>query len=224
MIATHRSTARLSSTHEDPDDGIHVAFQGELGAYGHQAIAQRWHGDAVPAPSVSFEHVVTDVAWEMADFGILPVWNSVVGDIAGGCAAVRLARSSPYGLIVIGDAHVVVRHHLLALPGHRIEDIESVTSHPVALAQCGKFLAAHPKIRPISGYDTAGAARDLVMHGKRNAAAIAGRFAAERYGLIVLEADIQDVPDNVTHFLILARPVRNNGASRMPRASEVVRW
>jgi chorismate mutase/prephenate dehydratase len=62
------------------------------------------------------------------------------------------------------------------------------------------------------------------MHGTRNAAAIAGRIAAERYGLTVLEADIQDVPDNVTHFLIVARPVRNSGASRMPRASEVVRW
>ncbi len=224
MIATHSSTARLSSTREHSDDGIHVAFQGELGAYGDQAIAQRWHGDAVPAPSASFEHVVADVAWEIADFGILPVWNSVVGDIAAGCAAVKLARSSPYGLVVIGDTHVVVRHHLLALPGSRVDYIESVTSHPVALAQCGKFLAAHPKIKPISGYDTAGAARDLVMHGTRNAAAIAGRVAAERYGLIILEADIQDVPDNVTHFLILARPVRKSGESRMPRVSEIVRW
>jgi len=223
MIATHRPTAQFSPPREHADK-IHVAFQGELGAYGDQAIAQRWRGDAVSTPSASFEHVVADVAWEIADFGIIPVWNSVVGDIAPGCAAVKLARSSPYGLVVIGDTHVVVRHHLLALPGSRLDDIKSVTSHPVALAQCGRFLAAHPKIVPTPGYDTAGAARDLVMHGTHNAAAIAGRSAAERYGLIVLGADIQDVPDNVTHFLILARPSRNNGTSHMPRMSEVVRW
>jgi len=224
MIATHNTSPRFSSTSEHSSDGIHVAFQGELGAYGDQAIAQRWHGGAIPAPSASFEHVVADVAWEIADFGILPVWNSVVGEIAAGCAAVRLAKSSPYGLIVIGDTHVVVRHHLLALPGSRIDDIQSVTSHPVALAQCGKFLAAHREIKPIRGYDTAGAARDLVMSGTRNAAAIAGRIAAERYGLVILAADIQDVPDNVTHFLILARPGRKSDARHMPRVSEIVRW
>jgi prephenate dehydratase len=224
MIAMRRSKAQLSPAREHSDDRTRVAFQGELGAYGDQAIAQRWHGGAVPTPSASFEHVVADVAWEIADFGIIPVWNSVVGEITAGCAAVRLARSTPYGLVVIGDTHVVVRHHLLALPGSRMDDIRSVSSHPVALAQCGKFLAAHPKIVPTPGYDTAGAARDLVMRGERNAAAIAGRIAAERYGLVILEADIQDVPDNVTHFLILAHPAYNSGVSRMPRASGVVRW
>jgi prephenate dehydratase len=232
MIAMRRSSAQLSPARERSDDRIHVAFQGELGAYGDQAIAQCWHGSAVPAPSASFEHVVADVAWSIADFGILPVWNSVVGEIAAGCAAVRLARSTPYGLVVIGDAHVVVRHHLLALPGSRMDDIRSVTSHPVALAQCGRFLAAHPKIAPTPGYDTAGAARDLardlVTRETRDAAAIAGRIAAERYRLVILEADIQDVPDNVTHFLILAHPAHDSSTSRMPRASglagEVARW
>lgn len=226
MIATRSAPARHSIAPERSSTDIHVAFQGELGAYSDQAIAQRWHGKAIATPSASFEHVVADVAWEIADFGILPVWNSVVGDVAPGCAAVELARSAPYGLVVVGDTHVVVRHQLLALPGTCLDDIESVSSHPVALAQCGRFLAAHPKITPIVGYDTAGAARDLVMRGTRNAAAIAGRLAAERYGLIVLESDIQDVPDNVTHFLILARPANNdsNEAARMPRAGEVIRW
>ena len=224
MIAGQRRTTRVSSARGRPDDSIRVAFQGELGAYGDQAIIQRWHGTATPTPSASFEHVVADVAWDIADFGILPVWNSVVGEIAAGCAAVRLARSTPYALAVVGDTHVVVRHHLLALPGGGMDDIESVSSHPVALAQCGKFLAAHPAITPTPAYDTAGAARDLVMRGTRNAAAVAGRTAAERYGLVVLEADIQDVPDNVTHFLILARSECDSAQRVTPQLSELVRW
>lgn len=227
MITMHRQAARLSAIPEVPDENdnkVHVAFQGELGAYGDQAVTQCWHGEAVSTPSATFEHVVADVAWGMVDFGIIPVWNSVVGDIAPGCAAVRLARSAPYGLVVIGDTHVVVRHQLLGLPGSRLADIETVSSHPVALAQCGRFLAEHPKIVPTAGYDTAGAARDLVMRGTRNAAAIAGRSAADRYGLIVLATDIQDVPDNVTHFLILSRPTRSSDAERLPRPSEIVRW
>lgn len=224
MIATRRTATRNSSATEPGVDGIHVAFQGELGAYGDEAIAQCWQGDAVATPSASFEHVVADVAWGIVDFGIVPVWNSVVGDIAPGCAAVRLARTAPYGLVVRGDIHVVVRHQLLGLPGSRLVDIDTVASHPVALAQCGRFLAAHPAITPRPGYDTAGAARDLVMHGTRNVAAIAGRTAGERYGLIVLAGDIQDVPDNVTHFLILARPTRGGDAERLPRAGEIIRW
>ena len=228
MIATRRSSARVAPAPapapEAPNDKVHVAFQGELGAYGDEAITQCWNGHAVSTPSASFEHVVADVAWGIVDFGILPVWNSVVGDVAPGCAAVRLARTAPYGLVVTGDIHVVVRHQLLGLPGSRLSDIESVSSHPVALAQCGRFLAAHPKIVPTAGYDTAGAARDLVMRGTHNAAAIAGRTAAERYGLIVLASDIQDVPDNVTHFLILSRPTRSSDAERLPRTSEIVRW
>lgn len=230
MIATRRSPTRFApaadhTEHTDhTDDRIHVAFQGELGAYSDEAIAQCWHGAAVPSPSATFEHVVADVAWELADFGVIPVWNSVVGDVAAGSAAVRLARSAPYGLVVVGDTHVVVRHQLLALPGSRLGDIEIARSHPVALAQCGKFFAAHPTILPTAVYDTAGAARDLVTHGTRNAAAIAGRLAAERYGLVLLESDIQDVPDNVTHFLILARPARDTDATRIPRANEIVRW
>jgi prephenate dehydratase len=202
---------------------IRVAFQGELGAYGDQAILQRWKGAATPVPSASFEHVAADVAWGLADFGVIPVWNTVVGEIVDGCSAVQTGRRPPYHLNVIGDAYVVVRHLLLGLKDATLSDIERVSSHPAALAQCGRFLASHRRMQAVPMYDTAGAARDLALGGSRSDAAIAGRIAAKRYGLSVLATDIQDVPDNVTHFLVLGRAAYQGASSASP-GSEIGRW
>jgi prephenate dehydratase len=221
--AEHEVPVDSQADSRDSSVKLRVAFQGELGAYGDQAITQHWHGAATAVPAASFEHVVTEVAWGLSDYGIIPVWNTVVGDIATGCAAVRTAQSAAYGLIVAGDTHVVVRHQLLAVPGTSLDKITSVASHPVALAQCRSFFKRHPQILPHPFYDTAGAARDIAVRGDLKSAAIAGHAAAERYGLAVLCTDIQDIPDNVTHFLVLTRPNdRNAVAATQPDGVE--RW
>jgi prephenate dehydratase len=75
----------------------------------------------------------------------------------------------------------------------------------VALAQCTRFFARHKHIRPEAAYDTAGAARDVAERGDRVCGAIAARAAADRYGLVVLAADIQDRADNATRFLGIGR-------------------
>lgn len=225
MIAAEATlTARPVSFTSEAQRQIRVAFQGELGAYSDQAIGNYWKEAATPVPATSFEAVVTEVAWGRADYGVIPVWNSVVGDVMAGCSAVALGRSAAFGLVVAGDTHVVVRHQLLVLPGTHLDEIEFVASHPVALAQCRRFLAEHPAIVPRPVYDTAGAARDLADHGTRRIAAIAGRLAAERYGLTILKSDIQDIPDNVTHFLVLTRPTYKHSNFPKPPASEIVRW
>lgn len=183
---------------------VRVAFQGELGAYSHEAIVHRWRGDAQPVPAASFTDVLEVVANGSAEYGVIPVWNSVVGDVAAGRDAVLLGGTDAYGLAVVGDTHVVVRHQLLAPAGTSLDEIHTVESHPTALAQCGGFLARHPRITPKPVYDTAGAARELARWRTPGHAAIAGRRAAERYRLEVIASDIQDVPDNVTHFMVLA--------------------
>jgi prephenate dehydratase len=218
------SAARSQQHAKQRGTTIRVAFQGELGAYGDQAIAQHWHGAATASPSESFEDVVIDVVWGWVDYGIIPVWNTVVGDIEPGRSAVRLAKSAAHGLVVAGDTHVAVHHQLLALPGSTMDDLDCVASHPVALAQCKRFLLAHPNIVPTPVYDTAGAARDLSTHGRKTSAAIASHHAAERYGLIVLAEDIQDVPHNTTRFLVLARPGDQRIPATVPEAGGPVRW
>lgn len=223
-IASAGSEPRSHRDIVESAESPRVAFQGELGAYGDQAIQQRWHGAAISLPAVSFEQVIAEVVHGAADYGIIPVWNTIVGDVAAGYAAVRLGISAAHGLTVLGTAQVRVQHQLLALPGTLLEDIRVVASHPVALAQCGRFLRSQPQMLPEPAYDTAGAARDLARSGAIDSAAIAGRAAADRYGLSILREDIQDVPDNVTRFAILGR--RDSAASTTPGVGKdgVSRW
>jgi prephenate dehydratase len=102
---------------------------------------------------------------------------------------------------------------VMGLPGTPLGAVRRVLSHPVALAQCGAFFAAHPGIDAVAFYDTAGAARAVADGGDPAAAAIAGRGAAERYGLAVLAAHVEDRADNQTRFLVVAPP----GAAPPPR-------
>jgi prephenate dehydratase len=93
----------------------------------------------------------------------------------------------------------------LGVPGATVGELREARSHPVALSQCKGFFARHPAIRAQAVYDTAGAAAEVAAAGDRTVAAIASRRAGERYGLAVLEADLQDRDDNQTRFYLVAR-------------------
>jgi prephenate dehydratase len=94
---------------------------------------------------------------------------------------------------------------LIALDGVSIDEIDHVYSHPVALAQCRRFLAAHPAMRATAFYDTAGSVKHLVEQGDSHAAAIASEAAARIYGAQVLERGIEDNPENYTRFFLVLR-------------------
>jgi prephenate dehydratase len=183
-----------------------VAFQGDLGAYGEEAIVQRWCGKAMPVPRQSFGDVVTALATALAEYAVVPVWNTVVGDVDPGLEAVRAALALPSRPVMREHIEVRIRHQLLAPHGTRLEDVVEAASHPVALAQCGAFFERHPHIEPRAAYDTAGAARALARSRRPRSAAIAGPLAAARYGLAVLASDIQDIAHTVTRFVVLHHP------------------
>jgi prephenate dehydratase len=176
-----------------------VAFQGERGAYGDDAIQHRWRS-ATAIPSWTFDDVVRAVMRGTADYGVLPIENTVVGAVAPAQAALTAAPE----LHVVDDIVVPIRHALLAPPGATFERITLVTSHPVALAQCGHFLRRHTHLRLQEAYDTAGAARDVAARNDPTESAIASVAAAARYKLQVMATDIQDVPNNVTRFVVIA--------------------
>jgi prephenate dehydratase len=109
---------------------------------------------------------------------------------------------------LVGEVVLPIRHCLLAPQGATLEDIEVVESHPIALAQCTRFLGGRRGLAVHAAWDTAGAARDVAAAGDVRRAAIAGRGAAERFGLVVLADGVEDREDNQTRFLVLARHTR----------------
>jgi prephenate dehydratase len=113
----------------------------------------------------------------------------------------------------VGEVVSPIHHCLLAVHGSTLEEVTQVISHPVALAQCQRFFAAHPALEAVAFYDTAGAAREVAQRGVRTQAAIAGSPAAERYGLDILAASIEDRHDNQTRFLVVV-PAAEEAAAR----------
>jgi prephenate dehydratase len=109
---------------------------------------------------------------------------------------------------VVAETVVHIHHCVMAPRGAAIDALATVESHPVALAQCTRWLRTHPSIVVRAAYDTAGAARDVSARGDARSAAIAARGAAARYDLEILAANIEDRADNQTRFLLVSRAPR----------------
>ena len=144
---------------------VRVAFQGELGAYSEDAVRRYWPGGNIePVPKRSCADVVRALEEGEVDYGMLPIENSLAGNVVATYDALSAAREC----WVVGETILPIHHCLLALPGSLINTIERVASHPVALAQCGRFLERHEYMEPEAAYDTAGAARDVAASGDRS--------------------------------------------------------
>jgi prephenate dehydratase len=185
-----------------PETGavVRVAFQGELGAFGEEAVHAYFGEGATAVPMRSFAEVGAAVATGEIGYGVLPVENSIVGPVT---VAVEVLDSS--GLTVIGTVVRPIRLCLLTLPGTSLEEIRWILSHPVALGQCLRFRATLPAAEAVVTYDTAGAAKEVLEALDPRRAAVASHRAAARYGLEVSAEGIEDRPDNRTRFVVVAR-------------------
>lgn len=176
-----------------------VAFQGEPGAYGEEAIL-RYFGQAsietVALPT--FSAVYDAVASGSADAAVLPLENSLAGTVGD---ALDTLATGP--LSVVGEILQPIHHHLLVVPGAALSDVEQVTSHWQALSQCDRFIARHGW-RMIPAADTAGAARQLADDRDPGTAVIASERAAALYGLEIAAREIEDAPHNVTRFAVIS--------------------
>ncbi len=175
-----------------------IAFQGEPGAYSHQAChTARPHLEALPCPT--FEAVIEAVSSGAAEQAMLPVENTTYGRVAD---IHRLLPAS--GLHIIDEAFVRVHINLLGVPGSTIADVGEAWSHLVLLPQCARFLRENGITGRVSP-DNARAARDVADWGDPSKAALASELAGEIYGLDVLARHIEDHDTNTTRFLIMAR-------------------
>ena len=176
-----------------------VACAGTEGSYAQEATSLMF-----PLPTIlyfnGFEPVFEAVEQGLCPYGILPIENSAAGSV-----------SAVYDLMVRHRFHIVralrlkVDHVLLAARGVKLADVREIVSHPHALAQCGTFLKAHPKIKATPGVNTAVAAKELASSGRRDQAVIASRTCAELYGLDVVAEGIADATFNYTRFICISK-------------------
>lgn len=175
-----------------------IAFQGELGAYSHQACRETFPGHE-PLPCPTFEEAMAAVRTGEARLAMLPIENSLYGRVAD---IHHLLPES--GLFIIAEHFVPIRLQLLGVPGAKLEKVEEAQSHTVALGQCRRFLKERG-IAPVTGSDTAGSAEQVAQKGDGRRAAIASALAGEIYGLEPLAKDIEDADHNTTRFLVMSR-------------------
>ncbi len=175
-----------------------IAFQGEPGAYSHEACRDA-RPDLEPLACRTFEDAIEAVRKGDAEIAMLPVENTTYGRVAD---IHRLLPAS--GLHIVSEAFVRVHINLLAVPGTRLHQVRRAVSHTVLLGQCRDFLREHAIVAE-TGADTAGAAHEVAQQGDPTRAALAGDLAGEIYGLDVLARHIEDHAHNTTRFLLMSR-------------------
>lgn len=175
-----------------------IAFQGDLGAYGHEACIKAAPG-MEPLPCRTFEDTIEAVTSGQAVRAMVPVENTTYGRVAD---IHRLLPQS--GLKIVGEAFVRVRIALMALPGQTLNDIKHVRAHLVLLPQARAFLDTH-HLTSESAADGAGAAAEMAKTGETGVGVLASTIAADIHGLEVLAHDIEDHGHNTTRFLLMAR-------------------
>lgn len=181
--------------------GITCAYSGNRGAYAEQAIARYFDSEEIiELPTASFSELFQNVTDGKADFGMIPIENSLAGSVYENYD--NLSRFEDVS--IVGSVTLNIRHALLGVKGGRLEDVKTVYSHPQALSQCKKYLETHPEWKHVDAVSTATAAKTVSQLESSENAAIASVVNAPLYRLDVLCEDIEDNPGNFTRFVVIS--------------------
>ena len=190
---------------------MRVAFQGEPGAFSEAAAMQLLGDGVATVPRATFDSAFRAIEEGAADALLAPIENTLAGSVV---RVYDLLLES--ALVITAETILPIEHHLIGFAGVSLNEVQSVASHPMALAQCERFFNARPQVRRIPAEDTAGSVRQVLASGDRSAAAIAGKRAADFYGGTILAENIQDNAENFTRFVLL-RPAN----SAAPEGSKI---
>ena len=179
---------------------LRVAFQGEPGAFSEAAALQLLGPKIVTIPRATFDAVFRAIPENAADALLVPVENSLAGSVV---RVYDLMLENQ--LTITAETILPIELNLIAVPGASLDQIQTVSSHPMALAQCERFFAQHPLFKRVPAEDTAGSVREVLGRGDKISAAIAGRRAADHYHGVILAEKIQDNSENFTRFVLLRR-------------------
>ena len=195
----------------DATQALRVAFQGERGAFSEEAAVRLLGARVTLVPRPTFESLFAAVAELVADCALAPLENSIAGSVQ---RSYDLLLESAFH--ITGEVIIPIRHYLIGCPGASFDSVEAVESHPVALAQCERFFAAHTHLRRVAAEDTAGSVAQVVRNGDPTRAAIAGMRAAEIYGGSILRERLEDDGRNQTRFVLLKpSPEVSDGADKL---------
>lgn len=180
-----------------------VAIQGIKGAYHEMAarmyFKERYEEEIDIFPCRQFRDVISAVRRDSNFIGILAIENTIAGSLLQNYELIRESD-----LVVVGEQKLHISHSLVALPEDTLDMINEVNSHPIALMQCAEFLNALPHIKIVEEEDTALSAKNIAENQLQGHAAVCSRYAAELYGLKVLEEGIETNKRNFTRFLLVA--------------------
>jgi prephenate dehydratase len=186
---------------ETATHGRRIAVQGVSGCFSHQALLEFW-----PWAEAVFcergEETALALQAGRADGVLLPVENSIAGPVTEHQEIARRLCTENEARVVAERA-MAIRQQLIGLRGADVEQLKVVYSHPVALAQCGRFFSQRPWLRGEPYFDTAGSVARVLSEQDPTQAAIAGALAADIYGGTILLPDVQDAADNTTRFVLL---------------------
>ena len=175
-----------------------IGIQGTVGSF-HYEVAKSLYGlDNDFIECMDFNDIPIFLKQKKIDKGVMAIENTIAGAILPNYSLI-----DEYDLHINGEYYLPIQHHLLALPGQKIEEIKEVWSHPMALLQCRKFLRTQPHIKLVEEKDTAEMAKIIQQKKIKGVAAIAGYEAAEIYKLEILAENIQTNKINATRFVVL---------------------
>ena len=177
-----------------------IAIQGIKGSFHDQVVREYYTGSNEIVECLSFDALAQAVAKGACDQAVMAIENSIAGSILP-----NYALLDQYELVISGEHYLSIRHNLMALPGQKIENINEVYSHPMALLQCKNFFHAYPHIKLVESDDTAEEALKISKNKIKARGAIGGKTAAEIYGLDILSPSIQTIKNNITRFVIVQK-------------------
>jgi len=174
-----------------------VSFQGERGAYSEAAANSFFTEEIATIPHSSFAETLAATSKGESDYSVLPVENSIEGSV-GESYDLLYATS----LNVTGEIYHKIEHCLIG--NGKIEEVDTVYSHPQALGQCRKFIE-EKNLKTIPTYDTAGSVKIVKELNKNNCACIASKTASNLYQMPIIAEKIANNLNNYTRFLVLSK-------------------
>ncbi|MFI3277478.1 MAG: prephenate dehydratase [Rikenellaceae bacterium] len=177
-----------------------VTIQGVSGCF-HEEAARNFFGEEKIAvvECETFPSMFEQLAADRNLLGVMAIENTIAGSLLQNHELLQQSN-----LRIIGEHKLRISQNIAILPNEELSDIEEVNSHPIALMQCRNWLDAHPNIKVVERDDTAGSAKEIAQKSLSHHAAICSEYAAQLYGLKVIERGVETNKRNFTRFLMLA--------------------